>query len=206
MFVFLYGKKYLQRLDKFIYENNEIIFKNEINNFINQVSALDFKNIYNLSYNNNNEIVGASFDTSLINQYLQKYIVDFKNNTNKNMFSKYIGKHYKQVLIDKNIYLILPMGSLSDNPFIYNFGPNIFLSYNYINTYIFNLEFDAKNYGYNNTLVNIYLNVEVEQKIFKPIISNVSKSSYRFLLSSQLVYGRVSNFLTSGINMQSDNL
>lgn len=206
IFILHFGRKYIYRLNTFIYENNNIIIKNEINDFITHINTLDYKNIYDFKYNDKEEVVGATYNVNFINDYLKSYIDDFKKNINNDLYSKYLSKYFKKLKINNRTYLRVPLGIIYENPFIYNFGPDLFLSYDYITSYNFKIDFDAKNYGLNNILVNIYLVVKIDQSIFKPVLKTVNSNEYRFLLSSQLVYGRVSNFLTSGINMQSDNL
>lgn len=206
LYIFYFGKKYVNKLNKFIYENNNIIIKNELNEFINTIDYVNYNNIYTFHYNNNDEIIGADYNTNYINKYLVKYTNKFKKNTQHNLYNKYLNKYFKKINLKNNIYLMVPMGILSDNPFIYNFGPNLFLGYDYLCTYNFYLDFDAKNYGLNNILVNLYLVVDVDQSIFKPVLTTTNKNTYRFLLSSQIVYGRVADFLNSGINIKSGNL
>lgn len=206
IFIIYFGNKYIKKLNTFIIENNSIIIKNDLNDFINSLTNIDFNNLYIFQYNEKKEVVGAEYNSSYINKYLISYTKHFKEYINKDLYNKHLSKFYKKIKLKNKVYLLVPMGIISDNPFIYNFGPNIFLSYDYLTTYNFNLEFDAKNYGLNNILVNIYLVVNVDQSIFKPVLKSVNNTKYKFLLSSSLVYGRVSNFLTNGINMQSLDL
>ena len=205
-FICLFGNKYLKRLNTFITENNNIIIKNELNKFINNLHDLDFSSFYNLEYNADGEVVDAKYNAQNINRYLSKYTLDFSRNINDIIYSNYIENYFNNISVGKKKYLLVPIGFIYENPFIYNMGPSIFLYYDFINTFTFNLEFDAKNYGMNNILINIYLVVNVDQSIFKPVLKKVSSSKYKFLISSSMVYGRVSNFFASGINMQSPNL
>ena len=205
LYIFYFGGKYLKKLNTFIYENNNIIIKNELNEFINTINDINYKDIYTFRYNNKNEIIGAEYNTSYINRNLVAYTNKFKNKVQDNLYNKYLNKYFKRVNLN-GTYLIVPLGILYDNPFLFNFGPELFLSYDYLHTYNFYLDFDAKNYGLNNILVNLYLVVDVNQSIFKPVLTTTNKNSYRFLLSSQIVYGRVSDFLNSGINMKSKDL
>lgn len=206
LFIFIFGQKYLKRLDTFIVQNNNIIIKKELNKFISDLPNIDPSLLYNLEYNSDGEVVDANYNSQNINKYLSKYTNQFNLHINKVLYHDYVDKYFKNVTVNRNNYLLVPLGFIYSNPFIYNFGPNIFLYYDFMSTFNFNLEFEAKNYGMNNILVNIYLVVNVDQSIFKPILKNVNTTSYKFLISSSMVYGRVSNFFASGINMQSSNL
>lgn len=206
IFIYSIGKKYMKRLDEFIISNNKLIIKNELNNFILKLDNINYQDMYFFNYNNNHEIVGVSFNNENINKYLKGYIADFKENISDILYSKYLSKYYKKIVTKNKTYLLVPMGIISDNPFLYNIGPNIIMSYDLINSFNFNIEFDCRNYGLNNVLTTIYLKVSVDQNIIKPTLKRVVNKEYRFLLSSQMVYGRVSAFLTSGISEQSENL
>ena len=205
-FLFYIGRKYLKRLNTFIYENNNIIIKNELNSFINEISYIDYNEFYQFNYNDEGEIIGASYNSSNINKSLGTYINNFKKNISYEFYNKYIDKYFRSISTRNETYFLVPIGFISDNPFIYNLGPSVILSYNFISSFNFNLDFDVKNYGLNNVLINLYLNVDINQSITKPVLKSTNKSSYRFLLSSQIVYGRVSNFLSSGFSIQSENI
>ena len=81
---------------------------------------------------------------------------------------------------------------------MYNVGPKIVLSYDFITSTIFNVEVKINNYGLNNVLVQTYLTLNIEQSIFKPVIDNITSYKNKFLLSSDIVYGKVSDY--SGYN------
>ena len=205
LFFTLYiGSRYLKRLNKFISENNNIIIKNELSNYISENKFPNINNLYNFTYNNDKEIVGANINTNYVNSYMMDYLNNFKYlNDGKITYEKYLKSYYKYIKTKNNTYLFVPIGIIYENPFIFNLGPNVILSYSYINNLLFNIDIDISDYGLNNVLVNIYLDITFEQSVLKPILSKVSNEKYRFLLSSQLVYGRVSSIISDGYSVKS---
>lgn len=204
-FLIYFGKKYLIRFDEFIYENNNIIIKNKLNNLIKNINGLDYhETLYSFTYNKDKEIVGANFNSNIINKYLSLYINEFENDLNDFLYNEYLYKYGKSFKTSNNSYLYVPLGIIYNNPFLYNIGPNIILSYNVINSFSFKIDMDVKNYGYNNILIMLYLNVTVDQSIIKPVLEKTNTTSYKFLLSSNIVYGRVSSILNNGFSLQSD--
>ena len=200
-FIIVIGRKYLKRLDKFIIENNSLLMKNELNKFIININMDGEEKIYNLVYSESGEIVSASLNTSIINKIMGRFTKRFQENIESIKFSKYIKEYFNMVRTRKDIYFLVPLGIISDNPFIFNLGPNIFFYYDVINITNFNVRMDIKNYGLNNVIINIYLDVTIDQSILKPILSQNNTFKYSILLSSDIVYGKVSDFLSTSENL-----
>ena len=72
------------------------------------------------------------------------------------------------------------------------------MSYDLITSLLFNVEVNIKNYGLNNVIVETYLTVKIEQTILKPVVNKVTTYNNKFLLSTDIVYGKVSDY--SGYN------
>ena len=68
------GKIYLSRFNIFINENNNIFIKKEINNIVKNNPIDISNNLYNIIYNDSNEIVNVDLNVNSINKYLSKYI------------------------------------------------------------------------------------------------------------------------------------
>lgn len=191
-FILYYGKKYLVRLNTFISENNSLYIKKEINNIIRTNSFFTNDNIYTFVYNNEKEIINLNIDSNKVNNLLKDYSIFISDKLSKKMYLNYLGKYFKTLKTRDNYYLIVPLGIIYDNPFIFNMGPNILLSYDIINVALITIDIDVKNYGLNNVLVNLYLNVDIDQNILKPVLKKTATFKYRFLVSSSIIYGRVS--------------
>ena len=72
------------------------------------------------------------------------------------------------------------------------------MSYDLITSLLFNVEVSIKNYGLNNVIVETYLTIKIEQTILKPVVNKVTTYNNKFLLSTDIVYGKVSDY--SGYN------
>ena len=206
IFIVYYGKRYLSRFNKFIYENNKLIIREEINSFIFNNKINNLKELYKLNYNNNGEIINANLNINYINSYLSLYIDEFNKSLNNTLYHKYINDYFKYIKTKNNTYILVPLGIIYNNPFLFNIGPKVILSYDFINSITFNVDLVINNYGLNNVLVSVYLNLDVEQSTLRPVLDKVNKYSYKFLLSSNIVYGRVSDYLGTTITSKSDNI
>ena len=207
LILFIYiGNKYLNRLNKFIYENNRLIVRKEINKFMYNNKFNNLNNIYNIKYNDQHEIISADLNINYINNYLSLYIGEFNKYLNNTLFNTYVNKYFKNLNTNNSKYILVPIGIIYDNPFIFNMGPKIVLSYDFITSITFNVDLKISNYGINNVIVNVYLNLDVEQSTLKPVLDKVTKYKFRFLISSNIVYGKVSNFLGTNITSKSEDI
>lgn len=200
IFIIVIGKRYLSRLEKFIFENNELLMKNELNNFIIKFDKFD-NNIYSLKYNKDGEITSANLDAQNVNNLMADFTNNFQNQLYNLKFSKYLDNYFRSYNTSSEKYFLVPLGIISDNPFIFNTGPLLYFYYDVINVPNFKVVMDIKNYGLNNVIINIYLKVNITQNITKPILTKNNDFNYKFLIMSQVVYGRVSNFLSTELDI-----
>ena len=190
-----FGKKYLPKLDLIIKENNLYIIDKEISNFVISIKDSYIKPLYRFSYNDKNEINGSSLDVNLVNDVLSKYTYDIKNKVDEKVYSYYMNNYFKSLKTKNNNYVIFPFGMFTNNPFLYNYGPKVLLSYDFLSTTTLYIDVDVKNYGINNLLVKTYIVINVKQSILKPAFKNIINYKKKFLLSTDIVYGRVSDYL-----------
>lgn len=208
VYIFLnyYGKKFVKRLNTFIIESNNLYINKEINTYIKRNKLIDTNNLYMFSYDNKNNITGASLNVKKINSVLTKYLDDFSTYLDNTKFETYLKKYYKYYNINGKNYLTMPIGIVYNNPFLFNIGPNIILSYDdilLINVYF---SFDYKKYGINSIITNIYLNIDVEQKIIKPILEKNNKYNYKIFISSEILNGSFSGLISNGFSINSDGV
>lgn len=201
--VFLYyllflGKLYLRRLDNFISHNNNLIINKEVANYIKDNNLGDIPSLYVIKYNEKGEIISSSLDSRKINEYIGKSIKKLSSSIDNKIYISYIEKYFKTLKINNRKYILVPFGIVTNNPFLYNFGPKIVLSYDLITSLLFNVEVSIKNYGLNNVIVETYLTIKIEQTILKPVVNKVTTYNNKFLLSTDIVYGKVSDY--SGYN------
>lgn len=198
------GNKYLKKFDIFIGENNKLYVKNKVNEFILKNKS-DFNiPLYHVTYNDDGEIVNLDLNINEVNMYLQSCLSRIKNILNSNDYNS-LNKYYQGFKsVSNNNYYVLPIGIISDNPFLYNSGPKVIFYYDLINTPILKFEVNVKNYGINNALVETYLIINIDQSILKPVLYETSSYKYKYLLSSKIINGRISNYLGTNLSISSD--
>ena len=185
------GNLYLKKFNVFISENNKLMLKREINKIIQYNSVSLNEDLYIVNLNNENDIVSVDLNIKEVNNFLSSYISLIEESISHSSF-KYLNQTYKHLKTNKHTY-----------PFLYNSGPSVLIIYDYINIATLKLDVSVKNYGINNALIQTYLLVHIDQSISKPILHNSSSYDYRFLLSSKIINGKVSNYLGTSLNVES---
>ena len=199
------GSMYLNRFNQFVKENNSIFIKKEINNIIKDNFIEIRNNLYSIVYNDKNEIININLNVNDVNVYLSDYIKVLNKSLN-NVNYNYLDNYYSVFKTCNNKYFILPLGVISDNPFVFNLGPRVLLNYDLLNVPTIKIKVQVKNYGLNNALIETYLIVNIDQSILKPVLENSSSYNYSFLISSKIINGRVSNYLGTNFNVESGTI
>ncbi|MBR5662893.1 MAG: hypothetical protein IKX00_04550 [Bacilli bacterium] len=196
------GKLYLNKFNIFIKENNSIFLKKEINNIFKN-SFINIPNdLYNVVYNDQKEIIDVTLDINKTNGYLSRYLKEINNKIDEINYS-YLSSYYNTLKTNNNLYFLLPLGMISNNPFIYNLGPKVILYYDLLSIPVVKIDVKVRNYGLNNAIVDVYLLVHIDQSLVKPVLSRISSYDYGFLISSKIINGRVSTYLGTSLNVES---
>lgn len=154
----------------------ERVTANVIDVSVNDVLANELvDDLFNVSKNSNNEIEMIDYNTKEVNSLLKKI--------NENIYSKLLrleegkvddfvlsssllGNNYKKV--KSGIVCEIPMGSLTGNGFLSNLGPVIPIKMSFLGHVNSSLKTKVTSYGINNLYLEIYVHVEVKERISLP--------------------------------------
>ena len=181
---------------------------------INEAVSEEISNISNLdelifiTKNNDNDIQMIDFNSSYVNKILNSItnkllnkIKNVENNNNYTFFDNSITNKY-----NKGIIYQVPLGVISNNVFLGNLGPKIPLKLNTIGDVFTNINTGIKEYGINNALVEISVNVSVTQKVLIPFISENVNISLSIPISLKLIQGNIPIYYGSGFEKKSNIL
>lgn len=156
-------------------------------------------------------IKSIDFNTFKVNQLLK----DINENVWKQLLALQEGEwellNQKEFLLrneskeqlKKGIIYEIPFGVVFNNSLLANMGPSIpvrlQLSGN-INSY---LKTNVKNYGINNALIEISIQMEVEEQVLLPFVSKKIKVSSEVPLAVKMIEGQVPNYYSTGIKENS---
>lgn len=173
---------------------------------INKVVSEEVSNISNLdelisiTKNSSNDIQMIDFNSGYVNKLLVSTTKSLLNKIeNINIFDNSIISKYE----DGFIYEI-PIGSIFNNIFLNNLGPKIPLKINIIGDVFANINTEIKEYGINNALLEISVNVSVTEKVIIPFISENINVSLSIPVSLKLIQGNIPIYYGSGFERNSN--
>lgn len=169
----------------------EQVIYNLVSNKLNYLLVNDsktFDNMIEIHKNSAGEVITVDFE--LDNAYLL-----LKSINNK------IDKNFK--LNENGLFLKIPSGQYLNSSLFSNVGPQIPVKINFTGAVITNLKTKIKDYGLNNILVELYINVVFIEEIISPLNREKININYDILLSSKLINGRIPSFYGGVIEKES---
>lgn len=181
-------------------ELNRYYLNNTIKKFLN-INTNDY---IKLNFVNNN-IVNVDIDQENSNKLLKLIIEDLTNNI-KNITKGDINDYFNLELLKGNngVVLYVPTGVIFNNAILANLGPKIPIKSSFLNNLEANVDVEVSNYGINNSLIKLYININIKEIIEMPTESDTSTISYKYLLASKLVNGQVPNFIGTNFDKSSE--
>lgn len=163
--------------------------KNQSINTITKIIDVTIRNIMqknefdNILYIENDKDSGLSylnFDNNKINKIL-------------NLSTNNIYEEIKKYQNNKNIYNI-PFGLIIDNHLLNNLGPNIPYKIDILGNINTNAYTKIKEYGINNSMIEIILNINIEFQVMLPFITDTFKIDKEIILDSKITQGSIPNY------------
>lgn len=100
----------------------------------------------------------------------------------------------------------VPLGVVSNNIFLSNLGPKIPVKLNVIGDIFTNINTEIKEYGINNALVKISIDVSLNEKIVIPFILKTVNVSVSVPISLKLIQGNIPIYYGNGFSRNSNIL
>ncbi len=158
-----------------------------------------------ITKNSEDEIQMVDFDPITINKMLTSITENILENiktieNDEELFNENIHKYNKGVIYE------VPIGIISNNVFLSNLGPEIPIKLNVIGDVFANVNAEVKEYGINNALIKISINVSVNEKVIIPFISQTVNISTSVPISIKLIQGNIPIYYGSGFQRNSNIL
>ena len=167
-----------------------IIMNRSINSDL--LEKIDINKLFVINKGSTDEILTVSLDSIIVN----KINDDVSDACEDNLRLMEEGKY--QELKDKfNIgeeYFLVPSGIIFNNTILNSIGPKIPINLKLIGNVTSNIKTDVKEYGINNSLITISVNIEVELMVILPFTSDYIKISNDIPISIKLIQGKVPQF------------
>ncbi len=164
---------------------------------------IDIDTIIDIEKNNNGEIIGLDFNNKSINTLLIKINEKFHNNLQslENEKNNIIEKKYYKKTSSKN-YMIyeVPMSIVYDVPVLVGIGPKIPFKLDVLGNAATTITTNIKEYGINNSLVEVMLEVKINIQIILPFSSKKILTSNQIPLKSKIIQGKIPEYYGGIIN------
>lgn len=183
LIVFAYKNTNQYYLDYSEKEASKIVNKS-ISDSINKevLGIIKNKELYQIIRNKNDEIEMIDYDSYLINTFLKKVDDSVTKNLNK------------EEVKEGNVSFYINLGSIFQNPVINDKGPKIPVKMKMIGSSKTSVSTKVINYGINNSLIEMYVHIEVKERVLLPASSKDIKVTNDIPISYKLIKGKIPSY------------
>ncbi len=169
-----------------------------INKSVSENLANEFKNdeLFIIKSDGNTNMTMVDFDPVILNRVISS-IADVVYENIK-LISEKSPTVLKKYNVSDNIFYI-PSGVVFNSTFLNNLGPKIPINMEIISSVNPSVETKVTEYGINNSLVEVFINVNANIKMFLPLASNEFKITVIIPLAVKLIQGMVPDYYLGGL-------
>lgn len=178
---------------------SSIIINNAIDKYM--TDKIDITKLFTVT-TNNTEINSIDFNTSLINKYLTqttkniqknlKYIE--QGNLKKVEYQADLLDNYKKEDLKNGVIYYLNSGFIFNNPIFSNLGTQIPIKIALTGDIVSNISTEINNYGINNAIIKVYVNLKVTEQIILPFYNKGITIKNKVPIAMKIVSGNVPNY------------
>lgn len=175
---------------------NDAIEKNIVSN--------ELDNIIIIEKNESNEIISVDFDnqkihtiTTQINNNIQKNLLKLENDKDNEIISRYYNNN-KKIIYD------VPMSVIYDVPVLTGLGPKIPFKLDILGNTNSNIITNIKDYGINNSLIEISIEISTEIQIILPFSSKKIITKNTIPLKAKIIQGKIPTYYGNAITSRSE--
>lgn len=149
-----------------------------INNSIddNTLKLISSDDLFKITRNNDNEIEMIDYNTYLVNIILKGIVGNIQKNFD---------------VLENDVLFYVPFGTLFNNVFVSNMGPNIPARIKLIGSISSTFETRVTEYGINNCLIELFVSIEINERIMLPLLSDRSTFKIKIPISYKIVTGKI---------------
>lgn len=167
-----------------------IIINRSINSDL--LNKIDMNNLFIITKGDNDEVMTISLDSIIVN----KITDDISDACEDNLRLIEEGK-YQELKAKFNVgeeYFFVPSGIISKNTILNSIGPKIPINLKIIGNVTSGLKTEVKEYGINNSLITISVEITVEMMVILPFSSDYVNVTNLVPISIKLIQGKVPQF------------
>jgi len=163
---------------------------------------LEDEKIYNIIKDDSGEIKLLTFNTKNVNIWLNSISIMIQNNLKAiengdldflKLEESFINS-YDGNLLKEGIICEIPFGAFLNNSLISNIGPKIPVKFNLLGNVNTELKTNVKEYGINNALLEVSVEVSVDMRVNLPFVSNKITITSSLPISVKMIQGTIPDF------------
>jgi len=204
VFLYYFNNKMVPLLVNYSQIEIEKIVNSIINNSTNDanVSLLE-GDIINVLKNDRGDIQLINFDPVKVNMFLD----EITNNVQSDLERLSLGEASKFSSYssdDKGVIFSVPFGALTSNVLLSELGPDVPVRLRMIGYINSNIQSDIKEYGINNALLEVYVEIETKTRVVFPFASEDIIVTNRIPVAVKILQGNVPEYYQNGISSNSN--
>lgn len=173
----------------------------------NLSSNVDFTDMILVTKSDDNEIQMIDFNPKEVNKILNSITNSVLESLKTiETGSNEIFNNGKMTKYKDGIIYEIPIGSISNNLFFGNLGPKIPVKLDVIGDVKANIKTEVREYGINNALIEIFINVSVSERIIIPFVSDIVNVSCDVPVAIKIIQGNIPIYYGNGISKGSNIL
>lgn len=177
-----------------------------------QINNVDTDQIFEVTYNNNGEVILIDFNskrtsialstiTSLVEVNLRA-IEEGKIDMIELPENSLDG--FDTDLLEKGIILEVPLGVISNSVLLTNLGPKVPVKISLIGDVSSGFSTNVKEYGINNALITLNIDVEVSAKVVLPFVSEDMNVNASIPIAMKVIQGKIPEYYLNGFTTKSN--
>lgn len=149
------------------------------------IEKINMNEMFIITRNEKNEILTVDLNTVILNKMIIKSTTTIQEKLKE---------------IEKGIILKIPLGEIYNNFLLNNLGPKIPVKLKILGDMENKINTNIKNYGINNALIEITLEITVKEEVILPITTKEIEVKQTIPIIVKIITGTVPNFYSNGIN------
>ena len=185
------------------------ITKYIVNNaYVREKVNIYTQEIYDIVKSDDNEIKNIVYDSGVINDLVNSITERIYNMFNMIESGDLSKMNIKEKIINSDnkdgIVLEIPSGLVFNNYLLSNLGPKIPVKISLTDEFESFVSTDVKEYGINNAMITIYINIKVTEQVTLPFITDKITVENKIPIFMSLVNGTIPNYFIGGFNKNSN--
>lgn len=177
-----------------------------------QINNMDTDELFDIAYNKDGEITLIDFNS----KKTSKILSTMTSLVELNLRAVEEGKidmlelpdnslsDYNMNLLEKGIIVEVPLGIITNSSLLYNIGPKIPVKLSLVGDVITGFSSEVVEYGINNALLKLMIDIKVDTKIILPIVSDQITIDCSIPIAMKVIQGKIPSYYIDGFTTKSN--